>query len=117
LAKLSQRLTDLLAVFDSDPALGQFLARGRSGRLALPGKHGSAQVEFARVVVEIPDTPGALAKLFADIEAAGVNVEDVAIEHDLDRQVGYLSVQVDPGRAEGLADAMRAAAWTVRDDD
>ena len=51
----------------------------------------------------IPDEPGALARLFADVEAAGVNVEDIAIEHDAGRQVGYLTISVTPDQAEGLA--------------
>ena len=70
---------------------------------------------YKRQVVEIPDAPGALARLFRDIEAAGVNVEDLSIDHDLEREVGWLSVQVAPERADDLATAMRTAGWTVRD--
>jgi hypothetical protein len=57
--------------------------------------------------------PGALARLFGDVEAAGVNVEDIAIEHDASRQVGYLTLSVRPDRSEGLALAMRDGGWTV----
>lgn len=91
------------------------LERGREGTRALPGKHGLAAVSYAQVVVEIPDAPGALARLFTDIEAAGVNVEDVSIDHDLEREVGWLSVQVAPERAADLTEAMLSAGWTVRD--
>ena len=55
-----------------------FLDLGTQGHPAMPGKHGAAAREFAHVVVEIPDAPGALARLFADIDEAGVNVEDVS---------------------------------------
>ena len=65
------------------------------------------------MVVAIPDEPGALARLFADVEAAGVNVEDIAIEHDASRQVGYLTLSVQPDRADGLAVSMRDGGWTV----
>ena len=46
-----------------------------------------------------------------------MNVEDVSIDHDLEREVGWLSVQVAPERADDLATAMTTAGWTVRDAD
>ena len=64
--------------------------------------------------VEIPDTPGSLARLFADVEAAGVNVEDVTIDHDTQAERGWLAVHVDASAAEPLAAAMTAAGWNVR---
>ena len=39
----------------------------------------------------------------------------LSINHDQEREVGWLSVQVAPERVAGLADAMTAAGWTVRD--
>ncbi|MDR1449153.1 MAG: prephenate dehydrogenase [Propionibacteriaceae bacterium] len=115
LAALSRDLQELVAKFDDAGELAEFLGRGQAGRRALPGKHGAPASSFARVVVEIPDAPGALARLFADIEGAGVNVEDLSIDHDINREVGYLSVQVDPGRVEDLGNAMSSAGWTLRD--
>ena len=44
-----------------------------------------------------------------------VNIEDLSIDHDQEREVGWLSVQVAPERADELAVAMAAAGWTVRD--
>jgi prephenate dehydrogenase len=44
-----------------------------------------------------------------------VNIEDLSIDHDLEREVGWLSVQVAPDKADALAAAMTAAGWTVRD--
>ena len=80
----------------------------------LPGKQGGRPVDWAHVVVEIPDTPGSLARLFGDIEAAGVNVEDITIEHDAERRAGWLGVDVSEEAADLLADAMIAAGWNVR---
>ncbi len=94
-------------------ALGRELERGVDGTQRIPGKHGAAPVPYEQVVVAIPDEPGALARLFGDVEEAGVNVEDIAIEHDASRQVGYLTLSVQPERAEGLAVAMRDGGWTV----
>jgi prephenate dehydrogenase len=54
-----------------------------------------------------------LARLFGDVSAAGVNVEDISIEHDPDREVGYLSLSVAPEQAAALVETMLAHGWTV----
>jgi prephenate dehydrogenase len=95
-------------------ALRTRLARGVAGTRRIPGKHGAPAVAYQQVVIEIPDTPGALARLFADVGAAGVNVEDVAIDHDQNRQVGYLALSVEPDAAAGLAELMSANGWNVQ---
>ena len=74
----------------TDGLRGQ-LERGVAGTRKIPGKHGAAPVSYRQVVVAIPDEPGALARLFAEVGEAGVNVEDIAIEHDPDREIGYLA--------------------------
>lgn len=107
-------LSNLIDHLDDDVTVQDVLQRGRDGVAALPGKHGRVGGELVAVVVQIPDTPGALARLFADIERQGVNVEDLSIEHDQVREAGYLSVQVTPERAVPLADALRAENWMVR---
>lgn len=114
LLAVQDALAGLVAVLDDPAAVRSFIARGAQGTRALPGKHGHRAADFAAVVVEIPDAPGALARLFADIGEAGVNVEDLAIEHDEAREVGYLSVAVTPDRADSLAASMLARGWTVR---
>ncbi len=106
-------LEALLAGLDDDDAVEHFLARGRDGARSLPGKHGTVQRELAPLTVEIPDEPGSLARLFTGLENAGVNIEDLAIEHDLSRQVGYLTVQVQPDRSAELAQAIRDRGWVV----
>ena len=116
LRQVAVSLDRLITAVDTEPsdeALGRELERGVAGTHRIPGKHGAAPVPYEQVVVAIPDEPGALARLFGDVEAAGVNVEDVAIEHDASRQVGYLTLSVQPERAEGLAVAMRDGGWTV----
>ena len=114
LEELHADLGRLIDVIDDPDAVEAFLDRGRSGTRAIPGKHGSTPAEWAEVVVEIPDAPGALARLFADIEAAGVNVEDVSIDHDPEQARGWLAVHVEPAAAQPLAGAMTTAGWTVR---
>ncbi|MCL1838053.1 MAG: prephenate dehydrogenase [Propionibacteriaceae bacterium] len=117
LTALAADLNELVDKFADPGALVAFLSRGQQGRGALPGKHGLAPTQFAQVIVEIPDTPGAFAKLFADAQAAQVNVEDISIVHDQNRQVGYLSLHVDPARAQSLRAAMSTAGWTLREGD
>ncbi|MGO4958417.1 prephenate dehydrogenase [Luteococcus sp. Sow4_B9] len=107
-------LDELFQVLDDPSGLEEFMARGREGARALPGKHGAKPVDWESVVVEIPDTPGALGSLFADIGAEGVNVEDLSIEHDAERQVGFLSVEVTPDHATRLRAAMTDKGWTLR---
>jgi prephenate dehydrogenase len=47
------------------------------------------------------------------VGAAGVNVEDIAIEHDQAREIGYLALAVAPEQADGLVTAMLAGGWVV----
>ena len=107
-------LDELLDGLDDPQTVEGIMLRGRWGARALPGKHGGRSREWDSIVIEIPDTPGALARLFVDIDGAGVNVEDLSIEHDAAREVGFLSVAVSPERADGLREAMQQAGWTVR---
>jgi len=107
-------LDELVEALDDPDALEAFMARGRVGARSLPGKHGARPADWESVVVEIPDAPGALARLFADIEAEGVNVEDLSIEHDASREVGWLQVDVAPDHAVRLRSAMQAKSWTLR---
>lgn len=95
-------------------ALRTRLARGVAGTRRIPGKHGAPAVAYRQVVIEIPDAPGALARLFADVGEAGVNVEDVAIDHDQNRQVGYLALSVEPEAALGLMQLMTSKGWNVQ---
>ena len=89
------------------------LERGVAGTRKIGGKHGAAPVRYSEVVVAIPDSPGALARLFADVSAAGVNVEDISIEHDPVREIGYLALSVAPEQADGLVETMLSHGWTV----
>lgn len=107
-------LDDLLSRLDDPDRLEEFLGVGQSGARKIAGKHGHQMMETTAVVVEIPDAPGALAKLFGDVEAAGVNVEDLSVEHDPAREVGFLSIDVAPDRAEQLRVSMRNHGWSVR---
>jgi len=103
----------------SAPAAGladvsRLLDRGRAGVARIPGKHGGEQRHFTVVQVVIADQPGELARLFNAAGAAGVNIEDVRIEHSPGLPVGVAELSVRPEQAGTLLDAMRAGGWPVR---
>lgn len=109
--------TDLDRLIESleDPrTVVDVLARGNAGARALPAKRGKRPDELVAVVVEIPDAPGALARLFADVTANGINVEDLSIEHDAQREAGYLSIGVARNRADALREMLRSQGWGLR---
>lgn len=93
--------------------IDDLLRRGVSGRGRIPGKHGGRPSAYAVVSVLIPDRPGELALLFQAAGVAGVNIEDVVIEHSPGRPVGVAELSVRPEAAELLADALRARGWSV----
>ena len=72
------------------------LTRGRDGYSRIPGKHGAKAVEYAIVPVVIPDEPGELARLLTAAGVAGINVEDLTIEHVPGHPVGLVELLVEP---------------------
>ncbi|GHF50153.1 prephenate dehydrogenase [Streptomyces morookaense] len=90
------------------------LRRGNAGRSRVPGKHGAAPAVYETVTVLIGDQPGELARIFADAGRAGVNIEDVRIEHATGQQAGLIQLMVEPGAVAGLAATLRDRGWSVR---
>ncbi len=104
------RLVELLA--GDDPAeLGEMLTRGVSGTRAIPGKHGGPALATASVFVSVPDHPGELARLFADVGEIGVNIEDLYIDHDPGRPVGLVELVVRDTAAESLRHSLDTREW------
>ncbi|WP_026405925.1 MULTISPECIES: prephenate dehydrogenase [Actinomadura] len=93
--------------------VADLLLRGNAGRSRIPGKHGGDQSAYTSVQVVIPDRPGELAMVFQAAGIAGVNIEDVTIEHSPGRPVGVLELSVAPEAADRLADELRARGWSV----
>jgi len=90
------------------------LERGRAGVGRIPGKHGGQPRNFTVVQVVIADQPGELARLFNAAGAAGVNIEDIRLEHSPGLPVGVAELSVRPDQAGTLLDAMEAGGWPVR---
>lgn len=89
------------------------VAAGRAARTLLPGKAATARPTWARVGVVLADRPGELARLFGAAGDAGVNVEDVAIEHAPDHPVGYVDLEVRPEHADHLLQVLTAGGWSA----
>ncbi|MEV0980312.1 prephenate dehydrogenase [Streptomyces sp. NPDC049915] len=90
------------------------LRRGNAGQVRVPGKHGSAPRVYETVAVLIDDQPGQLARIFADAGRAGVNIEDVRIEHATGQQAGLVQLMVEPKAAPVLTAALRERGWAIR---
>ncbi|MFF7204957.1 prephenate dehydrogenase [Streptomyces sp. NPDC008141] len=90
------------------------LLRGNAGRARVPGKHGAAPASYEIVAVLISDEPGELARIFADAGRAGVNIEDVRIEHATGQQAGLVQLMVVPAAAPVLAASLRERGWSIR---
>ncbi|MGB6570322.1 MAG: prephenate dehydrogenase dimerization domain-containing protein, partial [Trebonia sp.] len=112
---LSAAARALAGVSAEAPAdVTDLLERGQVGVARIPGKHGGQPRNFTVVQVVIPDQPGELARLFNAAGAAGVNIEDVRIEHSPGLPVGVAELSVRPDQAAALLDAMEAGGWPVR---
>jgi prephenate dehydrogenase len=121
-AALSRLLTDVrddidallssLATQDAGQ-VEKILEAGVAGTAAIPGKHGGPALRLAAVTVAIPDQPGALANLFADARDAGVNVEDLRMDHDPARAYGLVEIDVADDQADRLIEALRARDWSA----
>jgi prephenate dehydrogenase len=109
LAEAARMLTD------GDPkSVATLLEIGQAGVGRIPGKHGGEPREFTAVQVVIPDQPGELTRLFDAAGRAGVNIEDVRIEHTPGLPVGVAELSVRPAEAGPLLAALEAGGWPVR---
>ncbi|GAB3686769.1 prephenate dehydrogenase [Angustibacter aerolatus] len=94
-------------------AVAGLVAAGNEGRARIPGKHGAAPTRYVPVPVLVPDRPGELARLLHDVGAAGVNLEDLHLEHSQGRPHAVAEIAVLPAAAAGLVRALVARGWTV----
>lgn len=92
--------------------LAEHLAAGNAGVARLPGKHGQDQ-RFSTLIVLVDDIPGTLARLFVEIGEAGVNLEDVRLEHAEGRRVGLAEISVVPEAVGPLTEELTARGWRI----
>lgn len=94
-------------------AVNTVMTRGNAGVGRIPGKHGDAASRYGQVAVLVPDEPGFLGKLFQEIGAAGINIEDFRIEHSLGQARGLAYIYVVPASVEPLNSHLRESGWKV----
>ena len=122
LAHLHTELGEVIAALDTlthgdgvgaREVLARIVAQGNAGHARIPGKHGAAPTAYTTVVVLVPDEPGELARLLHDVGDAGVNLEDLHLEHGLGQPFGLAEVSVLPAVAERLGDELQARGWRL----
>lgn len=89
------------------------LRRGNQGRRLVPLKQGKHDRDFTVVGVGVPDTPGQLAGVLQSAAEAGVNVEDVRVEHLVGRPRGVIELLVRSTAEPRARVALAAAGWDV----
>ena len=112
---------EAIAANDKEPAdpgaievLRESVRKGNRGRSALPDKHGGAASTYITIPVDVEDRPGELARLFAAAGEAGVNLEDVRIEHTVGRMRATVELAVSPKSAEVMRDVLSQGGWQTR---
>ena len=89
---------------------------GNVGYARIPGKHGGgADVLRHRRRASCPTRPGRSGQLFTDMGEAGVNLEDLHLEHGLGPPFGLAEVSVLPASVERLLAALDERGWRVHD--
>lgn len=98
-------------------AVRDVVTAGRDARALLPGKAAAPRRTWSRVGVVLPDRPGELARLLGAAGEAGVNIEDLSIDHAPDHPVGYVDLDVRPEQADALLTALADAGWAAHRSD
>ncbi|HEU4849594.1 MAG TPA: prephenate dehydrogenase [Terrimesophilobacter sp.] len=93
-------------------AIAEALAAGNAGVARLPGKHGQDR-RFSTLVVMVDDKPGELARLLAEIGDAGINLEDLRLEHSPGTLVGLAEISVLPEVEPKLVAELETRGWRV----
>ncbi|MFV0462023.1 MAG: prephenate dehydrogenase [Nostocoides sp.] len=121
IADLSQVRTALAHLEDTPQAeapgaratIAAAIEDGNLGYARLPGKHGGAQTAYVVVSVVVPDAPGELGRLLHDVGEAGVNVEELHLDHGLGMPFGLAEILVVPDAAARLERALADAGWRL----
>jgi prephenate dehydrogenase len=94
-------------------ALTRSLRSGVDGRARVPVKRGAPAGRFATVPIVVRDAPGELAALLRALGDAGINVEDVRVEHEPGRPVGLVEIDVREDAVPALIACVRESGWKV----
>lgn len=92
--------------------LAETIASGNAGVASIPGKHGTDR-RFSQLVVMVDDRPGELARLLTEIGHAGVNMEDLRLEHSPGAQIGLAEISILPEVEQRLIDELESRGWHI----
>jgi prephenate dehydrogenase len=109
LVALADDHTDARALLD----VHDLLVRGNRGRALVPVKRGVHDQDVDVVAVRIPDRPGSLVALLTVAATAGINVEDVRVEHLPGRPTGVAELLVKSAHRDALTAALTADGLEV----
>lgn len=115
---LSQDLATVAAALRSPERPGarreiaDTIRRGNVGVERLPGKHGQNR-RFASLVVMVDDTAGQLGRLFGDLGALQVNVEDFRLEHSPGAPFGLAEIAVAPSVLRDATAGLEERGWKI----
>lgn len=103
---------DALASGDQagEAVLSDLLERGKLGRDRVPLKPAG---DLVPVVVEVEDRPAQIAGVLGTTAGAGVNVEDVRVEHLRGRPRGLVELMVTTAEADRARAALLSDGWQV----
>jgi len=93
--------------------IAKTLEAGNQGIARIPGKHGSRNTAYASLVVMIDDKPGELARLLNEIGHAGLNIEDLKLDHAAGAQVGLVELSVLPKIEAALIELLTTNGWKL----
>lgn len=113
LKKVSTDLQSLITQISNEDVVEEFIASGQKGRALIPGKHGGKARDYTYLPIVIQDKPGQLAAIFEECATAGVNVEDLSIEHSPGQETGLITLALNQSDAKKLSEHLLIKGWNV----
>ena len=92
-------------------SIAEIFRKGQEGRKLISGKHGGKPRNYMLFHIVIDDRPGVLGELFALCGEAGVNVEDLDLEHSPNQETGLITIAIAPEQDEIFASALKDRGW------
>jgi len=113
LISLQSDLSDLISAASGPAKWESLVAAGRSGKSAIPGKHGGKSREYSYLPIVIDDRPGQLGSLFNACAKADVNIEDLALEHSPGQLTAVITLAIAPEDIWRLSEFLTKDGWNV----
>ena len=113
LLSLEEDLHQIIAGIDESRTVAAMIEDGRRGRERIPGKHGGRVRDYSFLPIVIEDKAGQLAALFAECASAGVNIEDLTIEHSPGQFTGLITLALSRDDVTFLSQHLASHGWNV----